>query len=304
MSPRARTWAAAALLALVAGGALAFGQLSGTFAIFTADTENQNSALEGSWIPAPSGLSASIGGSGNSQAVLNWTSGASAGSPSPNPVTGQTLLYADGGSGSSASCGSYSSFASLGAAVATDTITGTQFTDWWCFEIQSTSTSATTSGSWTSAPVAFATVQALVPTSIVFNHAAAANGKIDIGDSIVITFNQAVNTSSVSVNSGICQVKGTSSNGYVIIGFSGTCSSGASYGIGKITGITVGKTGSASASASWSAGNTVLTVTATSGGQNVATGGTFVAATAIQASAGSPSVCTAAACTLTPSGSF
>ena len=32
-------------------------------------------------------------------------------------------------------------------------VTGTNLSDWWCFEIHSTSTAATTSGVWTSADV-------------------------------------------------------------------------------------------------------------------------------------------------------
>ena len=52
MSQKARNWAAAAAsIALLAGGALAYGQVSGTFAIFTAETENPNSTFNGSWIP-------------------------------------------------------------------------------------------------------------------------------------------------------------------------------------------------------------------------------------------------------------
>jgi hypothetical protein len=65
-------------LLLLVGAALAAGQVTGTFAIFNADTESPNATAAGGWIPAPSGLSSSVGGGSNDQAQLSWTSGHSA----------------------------------------------------------------------------------------------------------------------------------------------------------------------------------------------------------------------------------
>lgn len=288
--------AAGALLLLLVGGILAFGQLSGTFAIFNAETDNPGSTFSGGWIPAPSGLSSGVGGASNDQAQLSWTSGASAAQPSPNPVTGQELQIADGGSGASASCGSYGNQAALaaGATSTTDSGAGVPLTDWWCYQMVSTS-----SGSWTNS-AEFTPVRLLVPTSVVFG--GNGNGKFETGETITITFDRSVDASSVSINKGVCQVKGTNKNGFVIIGFTGTCSSGAAYAVGKITGITVGKTGSTTASVSVSGAQ--VTITATSGGQNVAAGGTFVASTSITAGSGAVAACVSAACQLTPTGSF
>ncbi|MGH3001018.1 MAG: hypothetical protein ACRDNM_17130, partial [Gaiellaceae bacterium] len=216
MSRQARRWAAAAALTLLlAGGALAFGQVTGTFAIFTADTENPNAAANGSWIPAASapgsGSNAVIGGTGNGQAVLNWTSGHSAGTPSPNPVTGQAVAFLDGGSTASANCtGTYGSPVALGFAITTDTLTGTPFTDWWCYEVYSTSTS---SGNWTSDPYVLTAVRPLVPTQVQF--AGNGDGNLSSGDTIVITFNQNVSLSGSPVD--VC----TEQTNVIAIGVSG-----------------------------------------------------------------------------------
>jgi hypothetical protein len=298
-----RLAAVSAGVVLLAAYSASTGGIPWVGAIFTADTGNQNAVASGGWIPAPSGTASAVGGATNQQLSLSWTSGKSAASPSPNPVTGQTLEFADGGSGASASCGAYSSAQTLAATATSTTAVGSPVADWWCYEIESTSGAATTSGSWTSAFVTFPPQRLLVPTSVAFS--GNGNGKLENGEHITITFNQNVASSSVAIHSGICQVKGTSSNGYVILGFTGTCKSTAAYAIGRISGITVNKTGSTAATVSV-AGATV-TITATAGGQNITTGGTFVAAATVTASSGTPAACTSASaptCTVTPTGGF
>jgi len=287
--------ALAAVLMLTAGGGLAFAGPDATFATFSAETENANSVFAGGFIPGPTGLSAGVAGASNDQFQLSWTSGASASQPSPNPVVGQQLEVADGGSGASPSCGGYAVEGSTlgpGTTSATDDGGSVPIQDWVCYRMVSLSGTAwTTSGD-------FAPVERLVPVSVVFG--GNGNGKFESGETITITFNQPV--AGLSANKGVCQVKGTSNNGFLILGFSGTCASGATYGIGKITGITVGKTGSTAASVNVL--GDVVTITATGGGQNVAAGGAFVASTSVTGSGGSPTACTAAACQPTPSGSF
>jgi hypothetical protein len=160
------------------------------------------------------------------------------------------------------------------------------------------STSAT---EWTSSPVAFPPFQLLVPTSVVFS--GDGDGKLESGETITITFNQSVAAGSLSINSGICQVKGN--NGTVILGYNDTsCTSGASYSIGKITSIKVtGATGVTAATLAVS-GDTV-TITASAAGQTIASDdGTFVAADTITNSSGATGACVAAACKVDPSGSF
>lgn len=288
-----RTAGVLAAIALLGGLVLAVGTVTGTLAVFSADAGNMNGVVAGGWIPAPSGLSDSVTGAMNDQLQLSWTSGASAAQPSPNPVSGQQLQIADGGSGATASCGAYGNEGSALSAAATSVTDGggsVPVANWHCYQMVSLS-----SGSWT-ASAEFPAIRLLVPISVVFG--GNGNGKFESGETITITYNQDV--AAPSINKGVCQVKGTSANGVIVIGFTGTCSASAGYGIGKITGITVGKTGSTAASVSVS--GPVVTITATGGGQNVTTGGTFVSAAAVTGSSGSPAACTS--CTVAPSGGF
>jgi hypothetical protein len=291
-----RRLAAAAALLLLAGGVLTFGQVTGTFAIFTADAENPGATAAGGWIPPPTGLSDQVSGTNNNKVELDWTSGSQAAQPNPSPVTGQELDIADGGSGASPSCGTYAEVTTYGAnkATTTDAGNGVPTADWWCYQM--VSTSATT---WTSS-AAFPPFQLLVPVSVVFS--GDGDGILESGETITITFNQSVDAGSLSIDSGICQVKGN--NGTVLLGYSGTCASDASYSIGKITSIKVtGTTGGTAASVSV-AGDTV-TITASAAGQTIASGdGTFVAADTVTNASGATGACIAAACKVAPSGSF
>lgn len=290
--------AVASFAVLMLGGALTIGVVPGAGAVFTADTANPDSTAAGGWIPAPTGLATPApAGYG---ASFTWTSGASAASPSPNPVTGQQLWGASGGSGGSASCGTYALTASMpGPTTTSYTDAGSSGNngDWWCYEMESTS-----AGSWTSDAVTFTPVRVgLYPISVVF--AGNGDGKIDNGDTITITFNQDVATP--AINKGICQVKGTSSNGDLILGFTGSCSGTAAYAIGKIAGITVNKTGSTAASVTTS--GSVVTITVTASGQKVSGSGTFTSSTSVTSTVGSAQACTSASaptCTVTTSGSF
>jgi hypothetical protein len=305
VSRRARIRAAAAAsVALVVGLLLASGVVPNTFSLWEAEATNAGSVYAGGWIPAPAGAHApTIGGASNSTVTLSWTTaGGSAAEPNPNPVTGQQLQIADGGSGASASCGTYGNEGSALTATATSTTDSggsVPAADWWCYQMISTSAT-----SWTSNPTTFTPTRLLVPTSVQF--VGNANGKIDSGEQIVITFNQSVGASSVPINNGICQVKGaTTATSSLIIGYSGTCGPGSSYSIGKVTNILQGPTGGFTASVS--ASGAQVTVTATNKGTTVGTGGTFVAASSVTASSGSPAACTSGSgptCTVTPSGAF
>lgn len=310
MSRKARNRAAAAaVVALAAGIVLAGGQATGAFALFTGETTNQASTFSGGWIPPPTSLSDSITGGSNSTISLSWTSGNGTTMPNgnSNPVTAQQLQIADGGGGGSASCGSYGNEGSqlgAGATSTTDNLGSVPAADWLCYQMVSLSGTGG-AGPWTSSAT-FSATRLLVPVSVVFT--GNGNGGVDSGETIKVTFNQNVASSSVHINSGICEVKGTSSNGFLILGYSGTCASGASYGIGRISGITITKNSSNTATVSVS--GAVVTITATSSdnpSQNITTGGAFVAASAITASSGSPAVCTSGSgptCTVGPSGNF
>lgn len=284
MSRKARTRAAvAALLTLFAGGMLAFGRFGGTLAIFSAETENQNAVAQGSWIPPITSPSSSLvaGGSYN-QAQLSWTLGTIP--PSGNPITGYSLEYADGGSGGSASCGSYGAFSTPSSSPVS--VTGANIADWWCFRIHATSASQ-----WTSATQTFTAQRLFVPTGVVFSNAGGTAGSIEKGDTIAITFNQAPS------NPGTMTVSTSSDAGTITVG-----------SVGTITGLTIGSNRTYDASTSSVSGST-LTITIGATGNGVTAHSTPVSGTgtftggSLTASSGT-NLCTAAACTASTSGSF
>jgi len=300
VSQKARKRAAAvALVALIAGGALAYGQVSGTFAIFIAETENPNTAALGSWIPPPTLTSTALNGSPYATEHLVWVSGNSTVMPgaAANPVTGQALLYADGGSAAAAVCpaagsGSYASFIPSPVLTATSTtsdVTGTQVPDWWCWELQSTSTSATTSGAWTSDYEAYTSVQSkrlFVATGYSQNNTGGTLDKFENGDQIVLTFNQ--NRGPIGAGNGTVFVRACNTNVILISTVAiGSCATVPT--IGQVTGQTVGTNRNCTTSTSAGNGTTTLTITLASCGGNSSIGagtatftptGTGLAATA------------------------
>ena len=299
MNRRARTWAAAAaLLLLLAGGTLAFGQVTGTFAIFNAVVENPGNILTGGWVPKPSGTSSSPSTSGSySTATLNWTAGANP------PVTSQTLQYANGGSGGSASCpsagsGSYGSFSTPAAGANTASVTGSNLSNWWCFEINSVD------GNWTTDYVTFAGVRILVVQSIALNNGTGGTaGKMENGDQIVITYNQPVNVGS-TVDVEAC----ASTNTIVVGGACGTAGSFGSIGGGSLS---VNKAKSFGTSVVTGSGSSTITITlagsssttAVSGAGTFTPAGTGAVATA-NTSEGPCSSTSSPTCTVGSSGDF
>lgn len=286
----ARRWvAAAALLLLVAGGALAYGQMSGTFAIFTAETENPNAVFQGSWIPPIASATSSLVTSGSfNQVQLSWTLGTIP--SSGNPITGYSVEYAPGGSGGSASCGTYGSFSTPASSPVS--VTGTDISQWWCFRIHATSATV-----WTSATVAFTPRRILVPTSVTLNNKTGGTlGTMEAGDTITVNYNQAVSVSgTVAVNS--C-------TNTVVIG--GAC--GAVGSIGTITGFTsIAHSRTFANSTIAGSGTSTLTITLvgvqTTG---ITGGGTFTAGTGVVLNSNNAEgVCTAnPTCSAPSSGDF
>jgi len=289
VSPKARTRAAAAALVLLAAGStLAFGQVTGTFAVFNAVSENQNNVLDGGWVPKPSGTSsAAATTSPYSTANLSWTPGANP------PVTSQTLMYHDGGSGASASCpaagsASYTAFSTPAAGANSASVAGTDTADWWCFEINSVD------GNWTTDYVTFPGVRIFVPTSVALANGTLAGYSYN-GDTIAITFNQPPsNPGTVDVQ--VC------TSGVIQIG-SSTCGSGGSYG--TITGLGFASNVSYPNSGSSVSGSTL---TITLGGASffgfshmTDTTGTFNAGGSLTSSGGQHACTT---CTVSTSGGF
>ena len=281
----ARRWvAAAALLLLVAGGALAYGQMSGTFAIFTAETENPNAVFQGSWIPPIASATSSLVTSGSfNQVQLSWTLGTIP--SSGNPITGYSVEYAPGGSGGSASCGTYGSFSTPASSPVS--VTGTDISQWWCFRIHATSATV-----WTSATVAFTPRRLFVPTNTVaLSNTGGTLNSIEQLDQIAVTFNQTPSSPGTITVS-------TSTTGTITIG-----------SVGTISGLTIGANRTYSGSTTSVSGNTLtITVNGGSGVTSHATTvgnlpGTFTGNSSFTSSGGQ-NLCSAAACTVQTSGSF
>jgi hypothetical protein len=270
---------------------LVTGGVPGVGAVFTSETENQNAVVQGSWIPGPSGLSDKINGSNDDQVKLNWTSGHTAAAPSPNPVTGQTILEADGGSGGSASCGSYSVLTTVAQGASTTTDTGITSPDWRCYEVESTS-----NGSWTSDAVAFDPVQLLIPESVVLGNGGGTLGTAEAGDTITITYNQAV-TGSGTLAVHVCHTQSS-----IMIGAG--CTGNPS--IGEIDGVTVSANNNFSTSTYSASGSTVVVTLEGTGTATVSGNGPYTASGAkITSTNGGWDVCSSAGCnTVSSTGSF
>jgi len=278
--------ALAATALLLAGGALATGRVPFVGAVFNAETANHGSAFSGGWIGAASGLSATVAGNG---ASLTWSPG------THGPVTGQQLWGADGGTGASASCGTYAlthTMASATTASYTDPGTTAMAGHWWCYELVSTSAT-----SWT-ATAAFTPLRVgLYPVAVDIENGRTA-GTLDKNDTIAITFNQNVNT---ATGTAVC----TFGADYILVGDT-TCSDYSTdpTTIGTFTGFSVGggKNSSQERSATTVTSGATVTVTIGQNGKTVTGTGVFTASASITSATGSAAACTAAYCQVTAGG--
>ena len=191
-----------------------------------------------------------------------------------------------GGTGGSASCGSYGAFSTPASSPVN--VTGNDISQWWCFRIHATSATV-----WTSQTVAFTPQRLFVPiNTVVLTNGGGTAGSIEQGDTIQITFNQAPS------NPGTITVSTDSAAGTVTIG-----------NVGTISGLTVGANKSYDVSTSSVSGSQLtITLGASNNGNahkpttvgglpGTFTGGSFT-------SSGGQNVCTAAACNDSTSGSF
>ena len=285
MSRRARLrLAAAALLALVAGVVLATGRLTGTFALFTAETENQASTFSGDWVAAPTGLGApTVSGLGASLAWTHATHG----------VTGQEIWYADQTTTTNCTAVNYTTGLVTGASLSAtaNSISGTGSPndavpsgdngDNICFQIRSTHNTWYTGAN-------FAVIQVgLVPTSLAYNGA----GHLNTNNTITVNYNQAVAYSGGNVT--VC----TFTNGTVLIGDTCAASSDTPT-IGTLAGGTSNKT-STCANSTVVATASHITVTLKNCTQNDAVSGTATytaAGSTVTSSTGGASQCTKSNC--------
>ena len=179
---------------------------------------------------------------------LSWTAGTNG--------NGYAIAAAANGASSNCTAASFSALTTTAGTSITDTGRFTPQGTFECYRV------TTTFGTWSS--------QAGNPTvavrlGVVAQAIAVANGgtagRLDQGDTIVITFNQAITTASgpVAANN-VC----TNTGGTVMLGVTGTgasCSTATATTIGTLTSLTINRAARYDATYAWSAGNTVLTVT-------------------------------------------
>jgi hypothetical protein len=173
---------------LVCAALLTSGGVGATLALYDASTQNAATTFSGGWIGAPSGASATAEGN---DVTLKWTAGT-------QQVTGQKLVGEDKGTNESCTSAPKAELSTTLASASTSTYKdesrGTEANrgDWFCYELQSTSSSK-----WTAQ--AFKAVQlGLVSSAVSSANAASkcskaptqASGKIDCNDTIALTFNQ------------------------------------------------------------------------------------------------------------------
>jgi hypothetical protein len=282
----------AAFAVLLAGSATALAAFSGT-ATASQSVSSRN-------LGAPTGLTGAASGH---DVNLSWTAG----------MNGTGYAIAAAANGTSTSC-TAASFAAL------TTTAGTSATDTGRFSPQGTIECyrvTTTYGTWSS--------QAGNPTvavrlGVVAQSIAIANGgtagRLDAGDRITITFNQAIATASGPIaGNNVCSNTG----GTIMLGVAGTgatCSTATATTVGTLTSLTINRAARYDTTFAWSGGNTILTVTIGSrsaGTLDPTLSGTAVytpttTATGLLSSTGSAHACSSNSgggnCTPTATGSF
>ena len=288
----ARVAAAAVALVLLAGTATAIAAFTKTAAASqTVSSRN---------LGPPTGLTGTPSGH---NVNMSWTAG----------TNGSGYAIAAAANGTSSNC-TAASFAALTTTAGT-TITDTgRFTPQGTFECYRVTTTFGTWSSQTGNPTVAVRLGVVAQSVAITNGGTA--GRLDAGDKIAITFNQAITTASGPVaGNNIC----TNTGGTVMLGVTGTgttCSTGSATTIGTLTSLTINRAARYDATYAWSAGNTVLTITIGSrsaGTQDPTVSGTAVhtpttTATGLLSQTGSFHTCSSNSgggnCTPTATGSF
>ena len=249
---------------------------------------------------APTGLTGAASGH---DVNLSWTAGTNG--------NGYAIAAAANGTSSNCTAASFSALTTTAGTSITDTGRFTPQGTFECYRV------TTTYGTWSSQT---ANPTVAVRLGVVAQSVAVANGgtagRFDQGDTITITFNQAITTASgpVAANN-IC----TNTGGTVMLGVTGsgtTCSTATATTIGTLTSLTINRAARYAATYTWSAGNTVLTVTIgarSAGAQDPTISGTAVytpttTATGLLSATGSFHTCSSntggGSCTPSATGSF
>jgi hypothetical protein len=213
-------------------------------ASFNARNANPGNAYALTALYAPSGLTATP--SGHDVGVA-WSAG----------TNGSGYAVLGVANGNSSNC-SAASFASIGSAA------GTSYTDigrytpqgtWFCYQVK------TSYASWTSVS---SNPTAAAQLGVVAASVAAANGgtagKLDTNDTITVTFNQPIATSTgPSGTNSVCAISGAT----IVLGSTtatGACAASETLNLGKLTGGTSSANARWSATYTWTNSNQTLTV--------------------------------------------
>jgi hypothetical protein len=238
----ARTLIALGTLALLSLGS---GLVSAAQATFTAQAGNPGSRYAFTALYPPGSLTATPLGHDVS---LGWTAGSNG--------RGYSILGAANGASSDCSSAVFTSVGSTSGTTFTDSGRFTPQGTYYCYQVK------TTYASWTSVngnPTAAALLGFVTVTTVASN--GGTTGRLDTGDKVVLTFNQAMSTATgPSGTNTVCAIAGAT----IVLGATaatGTCSASETNNLGKLTGGTSAANGRWSATWVWSAGNTVLTAT-------------------------------------------
>jgi len=232
----------AQLAAGVAIGLVLVGTCSALASFTNAATASQTISTR--TLPPPTALTGAASGH---DVDLSWTAGAGGSATSLSALA----------NGASASCPGtgYSAVTSTSATTATDTGRYTPQGTWECYQ------AVTTYNTWSSIS---ANPTVAVQLGVVADSVAIANGgvagKIGPGDSVTITFNQPI---APATGPAAADTACSATSGTVVLGSTGSGASCATTqaALGTLTGLTVSTAGRWNATWTWSAGNTVLTVT-------------------------------------------
>jgi hypothetical protein len=234
--------------ALAVAALLVFGSCmtSGVSAVANARVRNPTNVVAMTALYAPSALTATTSGH---DVALSWNAGQNG--------SGYKVLGVNNGSSTNCSGVTYASVGTPSATSYADTGRSTPQGTWFCYQVQTSYGTA-----WTSvqSDPSVAAQIGFVASSVVLANGGTPN-KLDPGDTIVLTFNQAMNTTTgPSGTNTVCSINGNT----IMLGAtatSGACSSSETVNLGTLTVGSSNKNGRWNASWTWSNANKTLTVT-------------------------------------------
>jgi hypothetical protein len=237
MMRSARIAAATVALVLLAGTATAIAAFTKT-AVGSQSVSSRN-------LGAPTGLTGTPSGQ---NVNLSWTAGTNG--------SGYAIAAAANGTSSNCTAASFSALTTTAGTSITDT---GRFTPQGTFECYRVTTTFGTWSSQTGNPTVAVRLGVVAQSLAITNGGTA--GRLDAGDKIAITYNQAISTASGPVaGNNVC----TNTGGTIMVGVTGTgttCSTGSATTVGTLTSLTISQAARYNTTFAWSAGNTVLTVT-------------------------------------------